>query len=418
MVAKISFPKRLHDALNYNEQKVAKGVAHLLDARGYLRKPEYLNWYQKQAAFGLRNSLNERATSKTIHISLNFSPQDRKLDAAMLISIARDYMEGVGFGSQPYLVYQHQDAGHPHLHIVSTTIRKDGSRIPTHNVGKEQSSKMRVELEAKYNLVPARSRTLPEAAPSILAPQPAQYGKEETRQAIARIVNYVFRQYAFSSLPQYNAALGQYGVVADGGTEESRVYRHSGLRYRMLDTQGNTIGVPIKASLLPGKPTLKALEARFGSAAKQKEWALPMVVRKVEGALNASNSLARLTQSLALARIYVLPRYAGDGSLYGITFVDNKSCTVFNGSEMGKGYSAAAIQTRLNQAMATAPAHQVFTQNIPFKQQPHLCKHNVQECQFKPLTHVITAHITSMDPPPPAALTKKRRRKSKGNIHL
>ncbi|OLY94491.1 relaxase/mobilization nuclease domain-containing protein, partial [Cnuella takakiae] len=309
----MSFPKRLHDALNYNEQKVAKGVAHLLQASGYLCKPMELSYYQKAAALELRNSLAEKATSQTIHISLNFSPQDRQLDAAMLISIARDYMQGIGFGKQPYLVYQHQDAGHPHLHIVSTTIQKDGSRIPTHNLGKVQSSKMRVELEAKYNLVPARGRTLPEAVPSILGPQPAQCGKEETRAAIARVVNYVFRQYAFNSLPQYNAALGQYGIVADGGTKESRVHRHGGLLYRMLDAQGNKTGVPIKASLLPGKPTLKALEAKFKFAAKQKELALPMVVRKVEGALNSSTNLQQFTQALKLAGIYTLPRSAGNG---------------------------------------------------------------------------------------------------------
>ncbi|WP_083639293.1 relaxase/mobilization nuclease domain-containing protein, partial [Cnuella takakiae] len=313
MVAKMSFPKRLHDALNYNEQKVAKGVAHLLHASGYLCKPMELSYYQKAAALEQRNSMAQRAASQTIHISLNFSPKDRQLDAATLSSIARDYMQGIGFGSQPYLVYQHQDAGHPHLHIVSTTIRKDGSRIPTHNLGKVQSSKMRVELEAKYNLVSARGRTALETAPSLLAPKPTQCGKEETKAAIARVVNDVFRQYAFSSLPQYNAALGQYGVVADGGTEESRLYRHGGLLYRMLDAVGNKTGVPIKASLLPGKPTLKALRAKFGFAAKKKEWALPGVVRKVEGALHASTGLPHFTQALKLAGIYTLPRSAGNG---------------------------------------------------------------------------------------------------------
>lgn len=414
----MSFPKRVEDALSYNEQKVAKGVAHLLDVQGYLRKPEDLNWYQKLDAFRLRNSLNERATSKTIHISLNFSPQDRKLDAATLSSIASDYMQGIGFGKQPYLVYQHQDAGHPHLHIVSTTIREDGSRIPTHNLGKMQSSKMRTELEAKYNLVPAKGRTLPETAPSLLTPHPAQYGREETRQAIARVVNYVFRQYAFNSLPQYNAALGQYGVVADGGREESRVHRHRGLLYRMLDAQGNKTGVPVKASLLPGKPTLTALEAKFRFAAKRKEWAQPGVVRKVEGALNSSTNMQQFTQALKLAGIYALPRHAANGSLYGITFVDNKNRTVFNGSELGKDYSAAAIQARLNKEAASVSVHQMITPNIPYQHQPYLPKINLHDWQLKSLTHVMAAHNTPMEPPPPTALTKIRRRKSKGNIHL
>jgi uncharacterized protein YijF (DUF1287 family) len=50
-------------------------------------------------------------------------------------------MEKIGFGEQPYLIYKHEDAGHPHIHIVSTTIKADGSRINTHNIGRNQSEK-------------------------------------------------------------------------------------------------------------------------------------------------------------------------------------------------------------------------------------------------------------------------------------
>ena len=33
--------------------------------------------------------------------------------------------------------------------------------------------------------------------------------------------------------------------------------------------------------------------------------------------------------------------------MYGITFVDNQNKVVFNGSDLGKGYSAAALQSKL-----------------------------------------------------------------------
>ena len=36
-----------------------------------------------------------------------------------------------------------------------------------------------------------------------------------------------------------------------------------------------------------------------------------------------------------------------EGRLFGITFVDNQNKVVFNGSDLGKGYSAAALQSRL-----------------------------------------------------------------------
>ncbi len=56
-------------------------------------------------------------------------------------------MSKIGFGDQPYLVYQHFDARHPHIHIVTTNIKSDGSRIKTHNIGRNQSERARREIE-------------------------------------------------------------------------------------------------------------------------------------------------------------------------------------------------------------------------------------------------------------------------------
>ena len=44
------------------------------------------------------------------------------LNKEKLCAIAETYMKAIGFEKQPYLVYRHYDAGHPHIHIVSTNI--------------------------------------------------------------------------------------------------------------------------------------------------------------------------------------------------------------------------------------------------------------------------------------------------------
>ncbi len=49
----------------------------------------------------------------------------------------------------------------------------------------------------------------------------------------------------------------------DRGSKSSRVYQHEGLLYRILNEQGNNIGVPIKASSFYSKPTLKYLREKF-----------------------------------------------------------------------------------------------------------------------------------------------------------
>jgi hypothetical protein len=44
------------------------------------------------------------------------------LSKEKITEIAVEYMDKIGFGEQPYLVYQHFDSGHTHLHIVTTNI--------------------------------------------------------------------------------------------------------------------------------------------------------------------------------------------------------------------------------------------------------------------------------------------------------
>jgi hypothetical protein len=57
--------------------------------------------------------------------------------------------------------------------------------------------------------------------------------------------------------------------------------------------------------------------------------------------------MKELMEYLKKKNIYTLLRQNAEGRLYGITFVDNQNKVVFNGSDLGKGYSAAALQSRL-----------------------------------------------------------------------
>ena len=73
---------------------------------------------------------------------MNFPPAE-KLEQNKHQEIAAVYMVKIGFKEQPYLVYEHLDAGHPHIHIVSTNIQQDVKRISLHNLGKIQSENAR-----------------------------------------------------------------------------------------------------------------------------------------------------------------------------------------------------------------------------------------------------------------------------------
>ena len=67
-------------------------------------------------------------------------------------------MDKISFGEQPFLVYNHTDAGHPHIHIATINIKPDGNRIDIHNIGRNQSEQARKEIEIEFNLIKASKR--------------------------------------------------------------------------------------------------------------------------------------------------------------------------------------------------------------------------------------------------------------------
>ena len=414
MVAKMSFPKRLLDALNYNEKKVVKGVAQCIGAGGYLWEAGDMNFHQKLQGLEMRNALNDRASTKTLHVSLNFDPSETLSDEKLL-SIASGYLERIGFGGQPYLVYRHDDAGHPHLHIVSTTIREDGRRINTHNLGRNASEKARKELEAMFGLVPAegQKKALGSSLEQALAIA-VTYGKAETKRSIARVVSKVFNHYAFCSLAEYNAALRSFNVLGDGGKEGGRIHRHQGLVYRLLDERGEKVGAPIKASTLPGKPTLYNLQARFAAGEKKKGPHKAALKEKIDQSLSAApTGLEGLMKDLNKKGVFTLPRSNGEGRLYGITYVDHETRCVFNGSDLGKGYSAAGMEARLAVAIPEREAVEKRAEGQAVKEQQKVIsvKEEPRLASLETLLGLLVASGPEPENVPAPLLSKKKRKK-------
>ena len=71
-------------------------------------------------------------------------------------------MDKIEFGKQPYLVYRHNDDGHPHCHIVTNNIQRDGKRIDPHLLGIRKSEPARKEIEHIFRLVKAEGRNMTE----------------------------------------------------------------------------------------------------------------------------------------------------------------------------------------------------------------------------------------------------------------
>src|ERR1700761_4948546 len=154
MVARIGYGKSISRILNYNENKVKEHVADLILANQFACEADQLSFTNKLHRFENIMMNNTRSKSNAIHISLNFDFGE-SIPLSTLQEVTIEYMERIGFGEQPYLAYQHFDAAHPHVHIITTNIQENGKRIDLHNIGRNQSETARKEIEEKYGLVKA-----------------------------------------------------------------------------------------------------------------------------------------------------------------------------------------------------------------------------------------------------------------------
>jgi len=344
MVAKIKSGKSLIGALNYNENKVKQQKAVLIEASKYPKDAGQLSFYDKLFRLNDLAAMNQRAKTNAVHISLNF-PNGEQLSDETLKEIVKDYMQGIGFATQPYLVYRHEDAGHPHIHILTTNIKRDGERINLHYLGQNESEKTRKAIEINYHLTRAEEQ---QQQKSELKAQPevAEYGKAETKRVITNIVNQVIRGYKFTSIPELNAVLGQFNIQADRGSKESRMHARGGLIYWIIK-DGDKIGVPIKASTIYGKPTLRMLEEKFKLNEALRKPFKQSVIDRIDKALTKRQGPDSFIKDLGQQQITAILRRNDEGRLYGVTFIDQQNKAVFNGSDLGKAYSANLLSAQL-----------------------------------------------------------------------
>ena len=164
----------------------------------------------------------------------------------------------------------------------------------------------------------------------------------------------VIKNYKYASLPELNAVLQLYNVIEDRGSESSRVYKNNGLTYRILNENGEKLDVPIKASDFYNKPTLKFLEGRFALNELVRQPHKARVKNAIDLALlkHPKQPVQNLIKSLEKQGINTFLRQNADGIIYGITYLDHQTKCVFNGSTLGKAYSAKAIQERCTQGVS------------------------------------------------------------------
>ena len=351
MVAKITTGSNVYGALAYNQQKVDGDKGTVL-ATHILREPVDGIFDVAATAEDLARWMppHFRTEKPVIHISLNPDPKDTLTDG-QLVEIADKYMERMGWGEQPYIVFKHSDIEREHIHIVSVQVGRDGKKIKD---GKrnERSVAITEELEREYGLHPAKGQKRAEGWQL----KEVDYTAGDLKRQIASVVRPALSMYRFQTLGEFRALLSLYniGVEEVQGSRNGRPYR--GLLYTALDGDGRKAEVtPLKSSLLGkscGYDALEKVMERSGAKIagdNSREVTRRRACEAFAGAPNGS----QLRERLRARRIDLYIRRNADGRITGATFIDHENRCVLNGSRLGKGVSANALQERFGAGLVS-----------------------------------------------------------------
>lgn len=343
MVAKISHGNNLYGALSYNQEKVDEGLGKVL-ATNLVIEPADGAFNASACMQDFERFMPSHITTRkpVIHVSLNPHPDDKLADE-QLTEIGQKYMERLGYGSQPYMIFKHEDIDRQHIHIVSTRVRPDGSLVPD-NFEKDRSNKIRRELEQEYNLIPAKGQKQGETWQLT----PVGMARGNLKKQVANVIKPLAQMYRFQTLGEYRALLSLYniGVEEVKGENNSKPYR--GLVYSALDGEGNRIGKPLKSSLFGKGFGIEALEKQFGTSkeAIKADGVTARTRAVVAGTLATTRTEGEFRAALQKKGIDPVLRRNDEGRIVGATFIDHNERAVLNGSRLGKEFSANVLNER------------------------------------------------------------------------
>ncbi|WP_305152599.1 conjugal transfer protein MobB [uncultured Duncaniella sp.] len=340
MVAKISIGSSLYGAISYNGEKINEAKGRILGSNKVVIPPDgHVDVARMVEDFKSFMPKMGRTKKPVLHISLNPHPEDKLTDQDFEI-LAREYLDKLGFGEQPWVMYKHEDIDRHHIHIVTVNVNEQGKRLNQAFLFR-RSKKITSELEDKYNLHKAqRERVSPDTPITKLDPT------GDIKRQLANIVKLVGMRWQFQTLGEYNAILSLYNIRCEATDGKVNGREYHGLVYFATNDAGETIANPFKASRLGKFASRAAVENKFERSATSIN--LKPSRRIISSVITDSSGKDDFIAKLREKGIDILIRENNDGRIYGVTFIDHNTHTVLNGSRLGREFSANAFERWFN----------------------------------------------------------------------
>ena len=320
MVIKIYAPApSVSSGLEYNERKVAEGKASVISSSKIddLRDP-------MQTFLRYENG-SLRCEKMSFHTSVNPSLTDRILEERMP-EFVRDYLEKMGYGNQPYILYKHTDTGRVHYHIVSVRVDENGKKIPDFQERKRSQQVMK-DLMEKYGFEIGKSRkdaSRKETNPyNGFQPDAGDYGGQIERISKLAMQYYFKKPEHFDLIMESlnvkivhmkDGTIGFVGLDPKTGKAVTSVIQDAGIRYPSEDEIAR-----------------HAAECKGNIRRREKE----RTANITRTALKKCKTEQHFRRFMAKSGIYARLSRNVNGNVFGITFVDHKTKSVFKASELG-----------------------------------------------------------------------------------
>ena len=336
MIAKISPPsKDLMKTLTYNFRKVDRDQADIL-LSGQLSADGRLTAERVFREMTAYIPSGARTKNIVFHASINPRP-DEPLSDDRLRTIACEYLCRLGYGDQPFIVFKHRDIVREHIHLVSTRVRHDGSKIRD-TMEHVRSTRIMRSLEAKFGLLPSGPSQKKEDVSA--QPSAVDIDAGDIKRQVAAAVEYVLGRYAFQSVGEMNLLLTRFRVTAEEVKTERKGRPFDGIVYAATDADGHKICTPIKASEIGRQVSYAALRRHFEQSKGVVRERSVVIRRAIADVMQTSPDRAAFIDRMRGHGIETVTRINAAGRLYGITFIDDANGIAVNGSRLGKGFAA------------------------------------------------------------------------------
>lgn len=341
MVAKIGRGKSLFGALSYNMNKVKNNTATVLAGQKIIKSPHgTFTITQISNSFQAYLAANRKTEKPVVHISRNPDPDDR-VNNNDYKAIAKDYMEKMGYGKQPFIIFKHNDIERSHIHIVTVCVDEDGRKISDAFEERKSMAACR-ELERKYDL---KSAVEKKRNQSELIFKPVNYKAGDIKSQMTAVIRYLPEYYQYTTLGTYNALLSLFNITAEEVKGQYNGEARQGLVYFALNEKGEKASNPFKVSLFGKGAGYNELQSHFDKSKAQLQNSPNRSTLKttIEKAIMASKNETEFKNGLREAGINTVVRRTAYNRIYGITFIDHQSRSVWNGSQLAKSLSAGTF---------------------------------------------------------------------------